>query len=94
VLNISFTLNVVYNVFVILCIFCGDMLHYQNIKYLFLAESSAVFNFGVQMMQVFSENKTDFTKLTGTLGRYVQIRDDYCNLSLHEVKSELSVLDG
>jgi hypothetical protein len=84
-LNISFTIIVVNSVFVILCSFCGDMLHYQNIKCVFLTEAAGMFNFGVQMMQLCSENKADFTKLTGSLGRYLQIRDDYCNLCLHEV---------
>jgi len=72
-------------VFVITCSFCGDMLRYQNIKYLFWTETSAAFKIGVQMMQLFSENKADFTKLTEIYGRYIQIRDDYCSLCLHEV---------
>jgi len=37
------------------------------------------------MMQLCSENKADFTKLTGTFGRYIQIMDDYCNLCQREV---------
>jgi len=37
------------------------------------------------MMQLFSENKADFTKLMGTLGRYIQILDDYRDLGLQEV---------
>jgi len=37
------------------------------------------------MMQLCSENKADFTKLTEIFGRYTQIRDDYCNLCHHEV---------
>jgi hypothetical protein len=44
-----------------------------------------MFTFGMQMMQVISENKADFTKLMGTFGRYLQIRDDYCDLGLQEV---------
>lgn len=39
----------------------------------------------IRLMQLFSENKEDFTKLTAILGLYFQIRDDYCNLSLKEV---------
>jgi len=41
--------------------------------------------FGMQMMQLCSENKADFTKLMGTIGRYLQIRDDYSDLGLQEV---------
>jgi len=48
----------------------------------------------IRLMQLFSDNKADFTKLSGILGLYFQIRDDYCNLCLQEVTSELSVLDG
>jgi len=47
----------------------------------------------IRLMQLFSENKADFTKLTGTLGLYFQIRDDYCNLCLQEVTSQLLFLD-
>jgi hypothetical protein len=34
-LNISYNINIVINMFVIMCNFCGDMLRYQTIKYLF-----------------------------------------------------------
>lgn len=36
-------------------------------------------------MQLFSECKEEFSDLTGILGLYFQIRDDYCNLCLQEV---------
>lgn len=39
----------------------------------------------IRLMQLFSENKSDFTKLAGILGLYFQIRDDYCNLCKQEV---------
>lgn len=39
----------------------------------------------IRLMQLFSENAADFTKLAGILGLYFQIRDDYCNLCLQEV---------
>jgi geranylgeranyl diphosphate synthase type 3 len=44
-------------------------------------------------MQLFSENKADFTELTGILGLYYQISNDYRNLCRQEVTSELLVLD-
>jgi geranylgeranyl diphosphate synthase type 3 len=69
----------------ILCSFYGHMLCYQNIKYLFWTETTALFIFGVQMMQLYSENKTDFTKMIGIFGRYGQIWNDYSNLCVHEV---------
>jgi geranylgeranyl diphosphate synthase type 3 len=61
---------------------------------LFVTETGGLFMLAIRLMQLFSDNKADFTKLTGTLGLYFQIRDDYCNLRLQEVTSELSVLDG
>jgi len=48
-----------------------------------------LFSLGIQLMQLFSENKADFTKLTGILGLYYQISDDYRNLCWQEVTSEL-----
>jgi len=44
-----------------------------------------MFIFGMQMMQLLSGNKADFTKLIGKFGLYVQIRDDYWDLGLQEV---------
>ncbi|CAH0725055.1 unnamed protein product, partial [Brenthis ino] len=42
----------------------------------------------VRMMQLFSENKKDYSKLVLLFGRYFQIRDDYCNLSQREALEE------
>jgi len=84
-LNMSYNMNILKHVFVILCSFCGNMLRYQNMKYLFWIETGGAFTFGMQMMQLFSENKADFTELMGTLGRYFQIWDDYCDVGLQEV---------
>ena len=39
----------------------------------------------IRLMQLFSENKADYTKLTGILGLYFQIRDDYLNLYSKDV---------
>jgi hypothetical protein len=48
---------------------------------------------GIQLMQLFSENKFDFTKMTDILGLYCQIHNDYRNLFRMEVTSELLVVD-
>jgi len=58
-----------------------------------LTETGALFSLGIQLMQLFSENTADFTKLTGILGLYYQISNDYCNLCRKEVTSELLVLN-
>jgi geranylgeranyl diphosphate synthase type 3 len=58
-----------------------------------LTETGTLFTLGIQLMQLFSENKAEFTKLTGILGIYYQISNDYRNLFRQEVTSELLVLD-
>lgn len=40
----------------------------------------------IRLMQLFSQNKSDFTRLAGILGLYFQIRDDYINLHSKDVK--------
>jgi hypothetical protein len=70
-----------------------NFLIYQNIKCLVSTETGAQFSLGIQLMQLFSENKADFTKLTGILGLYYQISNDYHNLFRQEVTSALLVLD-
>jgi hypothetical protein len=57
----------------------------QTIKCLDLTETGVLFSLGIQLMQLFSENQADFTKLTGILGLYYQISNDYRNLCRQEV---------
>jgi hypothetical protein len=70
------------------------MLIYQNIKNQGLTETDAAFMFIMQLMQLFSKNKADLTKVTETWGRYYQIWDDYCNLCVQEVMPEVWFLDS
>ena len=58
-----------------------------------LTEAGALFDLGIQLLQLFSENTADFTKLTGNLGLYCTIYNDYENLHKHEVTSVLLFLD-
>lgn len=44
----------------------------------------------IRLMQLFSDNKSDFTKLAGILGLYFQIRDDYQNLCSKDVSNMLN----
>lgn len=39
----------------------------------------------IRLMQLFSENKSDFSKLAGLLGLFFQVNDDYINLYSKEV---------
>lgn len=43
----------------------------------------------IRLMQLFSQNKADFSRLAGILGLYFQIRDDYINLCSKEVSFTL-----
>lgn len=45
-----------------------------------MKKTGGLFMLAIRLMQLFSENKDDFTKLTSILGLYFQIRDDYINL--------------
>ncbi|XP_013110633.1 terpene synthase isoform X3 [Stomoxys calcitrans] len=56
----------------------------QEYKLMTVRKTGGLFMLAIRLMQLFSNNKEDFTKLTAILGLYFQIRDDYCNLSLKE----------
>jgi hypothetical protein len=58
-----------------------------------LAETGRLFMLAIRLVQIFSENKADVIKLTGILGLYVWIQDDFCSLCLQEVTSEVMFLD-
>jgi hypothetical protein len=58
-----------------------------------LTETGALLHLGIQLMQLFSEKKSDFDKLTDILALYCQIEKDYRNLFRMEVTSELLVVD-
>jgi len=62
-------------------------------KMFVLTENGALFSLGIQLLQLFGENTADFTKLTGILGLYYQISNDYRNLCRQEVTPELPVLN-
>jgi geranylgeranyl diphosphate synthase type 3 len=56
-------------------------------------EAKSLCRLAIQLMQLFSENKTDFNKLIDIFGLYTQIQNDYRNLFRIEVTSELLVVD-
>ncbi|UYV78224.1 GGPS1 [Cordylochernes scorpioides] len=47
-------------------------------------KTGGLFGLAVRLMQLFSDNKADFSKLWRILGLYFQIRDDYANLTSKE----------
>lgn len=61
-------------------------------KLMTVRKTGGLFMLAIRLMQLFSKNKQDFSKLTAILGLYFQIRDDYCNLSLKEASVKNFIL--
>eukprot|EP01137_Pigoraptor_chileana_P031974 Opistho-2@1620 len=47
-------------------------------------KTGGLFRLAVKLMQIFSENRSDFNPILDALGLYFQIRDDYANLQSAE----------
>ncbi|XP_046981203.1 geranylgeranyl pyrophosphate synthase isoform X2 [Schistocerca americana] len=62
----------------------------EEYKQMTIRKTGGLFMLAIRLMQLFSENKADFTKLAAVLGLYFQIRDDYCNLCLQEYSENKS----
>lgn len=58
---------------------------YLSIPFVLFSETGGLFMLAIRLMQLFSDYKSDFSKLSAILGLYFQIRDDYCNLRVQEV---------
>ncbi|XP_023023224.1 geranylgeranyl pyrophosphate synthase quemao isoform X1 [Leptinotarsa decemlineata] len=52
----------------------------QEYKQMVVRKTGGLFMLAIRLMQLFSENKEDYTKITAILGLIFQIRDDYLNL--------------
>ncbi|XP_011679939.2 geranylgeranyl pyrophosphate synthase [Strongylocentrotus purpuratus] len=52
----------------------------EEYKEMVIKKTGGLFGLAVRLMQLFSENKSDFKPLSDILGLYFQIRDDYANL--------------
>jgi geranylgeranyl diphosphate synthase type 3 len=48
-------------------------------------KTGGLFNMGIRLLQLFSNNSADFSVLVELLGTFFQIRDDYANLLSKEV---------
>lgn len=62
----------------------------EDYKRIVIKKTGGLFGLAVRLMQLFSENKNDFTKLISIMGLYFQIRDDYANLRSKEYKENKS----
>uniref|UniRef100_A0A1B6DVR6 Geranylgeranyl pyrophosphate synthase n=1 Tax=Clastoptera arizonana TaxID=38151 RepID=A0A1B6DVR6_9HEMI len=62
----------------------------EEYKVMTIRKTGGLFMLAIRLMQLFSDNSSNFTKLTGILGLYFQIRDDYSNLCLQEYSENKS----
>ncbi|XP_045446781.1 geranylgeranyl pyrophosphate synthase [Melitaea cinxia] len=62
----------------------------EEYKEMTMKKTGGLFMLAIRLMQLFSDNKSDFNKLSSILGLYFQIRDDYCNLCLQEYSENKS----
>ncbi|CAG9856387.1 unnamed protein product [Phyllotreta striolata] len=53
----------------------------EDYKQMVIRKTGGLFMLAIRLMQLFSDNTQDFTKITGILGLIFQIRDDYINLT-------------
>ncbi|CAL1528662.1 unnamed protein product [Lymnaea stagnalis] len=62
----------------------------EDYRIMVIRKTGGLFGLAVQMMQLFSENKSNFKPLLDILGLYFQIRDDYANLVSEEYEHNKS----
>ncbi|XP_045501205.1 geranylgeranyl pyrophosphate synthase-like [Colias croceus] len=60
----------------------------EEYKAMLQQKTGGMFNLACQLMQMFSDNKTDYSDFAKTLGMYFQLRDDYCNIIQPEACDE------
>ncbi|KAH3869566.1 geranylgeranyl pyrophosphate synthase-like isoform X1 [Dreissena polymorpha] len=56
----------------------------EEYKTMVIRKTGGLFGLAVRLMQLFTENTSDFKPLLDNLGLYFQIRDDYANLNSKE----------
>lgn len=62
----------------------------EEYKAMTIRKTGGLFMLAIRLMQLFSDNNSNFRKVTELLGLYLQIRDDYCNLRSVEYTSNKS----
>nr|BBH72802.1 geranylgeranyl diphosphate synthase-4 [Nasutitermes takasagoensis] len=68
---------------------CPSLVEYKQM----IQRKLASLLFRVRLMQLVSDNKTDYTKLNSILTMYYQVRDDYCNLCLQQYTNQKGYCD-
>ncbi|XP_013384372.1 geranylgeranyl pyrophosphate synthase-like [Lingula anatina] len=62
----------------------------EEYKSMVIKKTGGLFGLAVRLMQLFSENKSNFKPLLDNLGLYFQIRDDFANLYSKEYEANKS----
>lgn len=62
----------------------------EEYRQMTIKKTGGLFDLAIRLMQLFSDSQKDYTKLTGILGLYFQIRDDYANLCMKEYSDSKS----
>lgn len=62
----------------------------KEYKQMVIRKTGGLFMLAIRLMQLFSDVKDDYTKLTAILGLYFQVRDDYLNLCSKEYSDNKS----
>lgn len=52
-------------------------------------ETGGLFMLGIRLLQLFSDYQSDLKKIVSLMGLYFQVRDDYANLMLAEVRANV-----
>ncbi|XP_046392537.1 geranylgeranyl pyrophosphate synthase isoform X2 [Ischnura elegans] len=62
----------------------------EEYRQMTIMKTGGLFMLAIRLMQLFSDNKDDYTKLASILGLYFQVRDDLCNLAMQEYQDNKS----
>jgi geranylgeranyl diphosphate synthase type 3 len=64
------------------CVVCPSLEDYLK---MIENKTTGLFGLALDLLRIFSTNKTDYSPLVCKMGEYFQIRDDYANLKFAEV---------
>lgn len=62
----------------------------EEYRQMTIRKTGGLFGLAIRLMQLFSNSREDYSTITGILGLYFQIRDDYANLCMKEYSDSKS----
>ncbi|KAG0726583.1 Geranylgeranyl pyrophosphate synthase [Chionoecetes opilio] len=62
----------------------------EEYRQMTIRKTGGLFGLAIRLMELFSGSRQDFSTITGILGLYFQIRDDYANLCMKEYSDSKS----